>query len=662
MKWDLSRTPTCTATAFSLASIFPRRIEKAKSTESVVDKPQPATATLCEDTSTRTSIDILSNVCISEAAMQVQMPLLTEETNSSASAASQSVHLQLRMMHSARSTSTAEKLESVDCVEEQPTTSTSRSIAAVEDPRTTADHKTTRVCVHTYSDPVTKKSWVALNTSRRKFLAFLEYNNVTLPETGKPDIATSSVVLPDSTTSTGNGLPGKNQDSRHHQPIAEHTQIRHHWRKLWNQRQLITDRTELLAVYHSENEDEQPSLTNNSDNPKATHKGKRGGFRDLLDLYANRLVAILQDEQHDERTPLDIRYRSSLVRTQQRNRYGQLLATDNDSKNDHRILVKWLEDNYGMSETLMLQARRFRTLPVPAQLELMRHFLHWFRNHFPYYYDRCDGCGASQKDDLAAAQREHQHAPNCSHDETHDGDGEKEEDEDDDQSTFLGYICTNQHEELGKASRTELYNCHRCGSYTRFPRYNSAFDIIQSRRGRCGEYSLLLYRFLRALNHDARWVVDWADHVWAEVLIGNDSNSDNKEGSRFSSADGLSHLDSRERWVHLDPCEAAVDNPLLYEGWGKKQTYIVALYAPLRYQAMQFSARYSGFFANLRAHNGAHREGQHHAAKAALVEDVTQLYTTDSWENICKRREESQEEVNSSIDDAIECLERKLFR
>jgi len=29
--------------------------------------------------------------------------------------------------------------------------------------------------------------------------------------------------------------------------------------------------------------------------------------------------------------------------------------------------------------------------------------------------------------------------------------------------------------------------------------------------------------------------------------------------------------------VHVDPCEAAVNEPLLYESWGKKQTYIIAI-------------------------------------------------------------------------------------
>lgn len=39
--------------------------------------------------------------------------------------------------------------------------------------------------------------------------------------------------------------------------------------------------------------------------------------------------------------------------------------------------------------------------------------------------------------------------------------------------------------------------------------------------------------------------------VWAEVLL---------EGS----------------WVHVDPCEAAVNEPFIYESWGKKPTYVLA--------------------------------------------------------------------------------------
>jgi len=49
-------------------------------------------------------------------------------------------------------------------------------------------------------------------------------------------------------------------------------------------------------------------------------------------------------------------------------------------------------------------------------------------------------------------------------------------------------------------------------------------------------------------------VFDWTDHVWTECFI-----------------------IAQQRWVHLDPCEAAFDTPKVYEkGWGKKLTYILA--------------------------------------------------------------------------------------
>jgi hypothetical protein len=192
---------------------------------------------------------------------------------------------------------------------------------------------------------------------------------------------------------------------------------------------------------------------------------------------------------------------------------------------------------------------------------------------------------------------------------------ESEEDDDGEEpseyQTFIGYIYPSDDELEGKASRTELYHCHDCREYTRFPRYNSARHVLESRRGRCGEYSMLLYRFLRALGHPSRWVVDWSDHVWAEVLLGG-------------------------RWVHLDPCEAAVDQNLLYQDWGKKQTYILGFAAPHDEHLLM------------------------DGAPTPLVEDITATYTSDSWEVICQRRDESETEIQTSIRRAIVELQKKL--
>jgi len=105
------------------------------------------------------------------------------------------------------------------------------------------------------------------------------------------------------------------------------------------------------------------------------------------------------------------------------------------------------------------------------------------------------------------------------------------------------------------AQHTEIFACTTCGSATRFPRYNHTEKLLETRRGRCGEWAQAFALCCRAMGYRTRMVVDWTDHVWVEI-----------------------YSDSQNRWVHADPCETAYDRPLQYEaGWGKKLTYIVAI-------------------------------------------------------------------------------------
>jgi len=85
-------------------------------------------------------------------------------------------------------------------------------------------------------------------------------------------------------------------------------------------------------------------------------------------------------------------------------------------------------------------------------------------------------------------------------------------------------------------------------------RHNDPMQIITYGKGRCGEFGILFTALCLAHNYRARLILDMTDHVWTEVWE-----------------------DKQKRWIHVDPSQKKIDDPLMYErDWKKNLKEIYA--------------------------------------------------------------------------------------
>jgi hypothetical protein len=198
-----------------------------------------------------------------------------------------------------------------------------------------------------------------------------------------------------------------------------------------------------------------------------------------------------------------------------------------------------------------------------------------------------------------------------------------------------GPMTTNEIE--GHATRVELYQCTICSNETPFPRYNNVQTLYTISKlyisttntnkshtspesesseqqqqqqqqkqveyrtrtpGRCGEYANLFGFYCRALGLETRYVLDFTDHVWVEVLLYDDDDNEydhefdyNKIGSNIQQ-----QQQSQPQWCMIDSCEGVMNEYSMYEyGWGKQLSYIIAISI---YMIIDITCKYTRQFYN----------------------------------------------------------------
>jgi hypothetical protein len=334
------------------------------------------------------------------------------------------------------------------------------------------------------------------------------------------------------------------------------TLVRDEILELWRGERLISQHRDPVgaAQRYLRSLEEQSSIDVESGSGAGSSKES---FREVLESHVRRMELIYSDSVNND---------ADLAAFMEKQDMRRRISNENGDASEETKMMPVSWQAFKWSEG-MNRAEAHSNL---------KNVLTWFQQEFPYYYDTCQACKNREG------------------------------------NLFVGFVHPAPEEKSGYAGRTELYACgagHFMESTnsdpgesmnsglpegfqptsqqhtSRFPRFNAVNRCLDTRRGRCGEYSVLCMRILRLLGYQVRWVVDWADHVWTEVAVPVHNLTD----PLVASSPGWNHPDKAQlsdtwsygregerEWIHIDPCEAAVDEPLLYESWGKTVTYVIA--------------------------------------------------------------------------------------
>eukprot|EP00770_Monocercomonoides_exilis_P010481 MONOS_10430.1-p1 / transcript=MONOS_10430.1 / gene=MONOS_10430 / organism=Monocercomonoides_exilis_PA203 / gene_product=Peptide:N-glycanase (Png1) / transcript_product=Peptide:N-glycanase (Png1) / location=Mono_scaffold00474:46088-47833(-) / protein_length=582 / sequence_SO=supercontig / SO=protein_coding / is_pseudo=false len=142
-------------------------------------------------------------------------------------------------------------------------------------------------------------------------------------------------------------------------------------------------------------------------------------------------------------------------------------------------------------------------------------------------------------------------------------------------------------------SKVETFYCPVCTHSTLFFRYNNPIKLLETRKGRCGEFANVFTLLCRSLGFHTRIVVDVSpekgDHVWTEVYDEHGEYQEDSDEAASSSTQPSSSSSSNEknntspfsnkpRYICFDSCEGLTNRPLLYEtGWGKQVTRVIGV-------------------------------------------------------------------------------------